>query len=173
VLRFVNSQAFANIPVETLERARDRGIDFHQLAALYAQKLFIMEIPEDCAGYFKSFCRWHDAVVEEVVLVETVLVHPVFHFRGKPDEIVRLKGDSSNWLTLPDWKTPLPLSKDWRLQLAAYRELALVNGYNVMRVASLQPKKDGKRARFEEYKTLSADFAVFLNALMVWRFYNA
>ena len=163
---------FDNVPPDRLEFACQRGSDFHRLAALHAQKLWIDEVPESCAGFFRSFTTWFDEFVEEVVLVEQPLIHPTLHYRGTPDIILRIKGDSV--LTLPDWKTPLALSKSWRLQLAAYRELARVNGYPVERVASLQPRPDGSRAKFQGYtKSLTPDFAIFLSGLNWWKFFNA
>lgn len=167
--------SFDNVPPDRLEFACQRGTDFHRLAALHAQRLWIDEIPETCVGFFHSFTEWFDEFVEEVVMVEQTLVHPTLHYQGTPDAIARIKGDTG--LTLLDWKTPLALSKSWRLQLAAYRELAWVNGFpgirSLDRVASLQPRADGGRAKFQGYtKSLTPDFAVFLSGLNWWRFFN-
>ena len=162
---------FDAVPPDRLEFAKNRGQDFHRLAALHASRLWIDEIPENCAGFFHSFTEWFDEFVEEVIVVEQTLIHPTLHYQGTPDAIVRIKGDAG--LTLIDWKTPLALSKSWRLQLVAYRELARVNGYPVERVASLQPRSDGSRAKFQGYtKSLTPDFAVFLSGLNWWRFFN-
>lgn len=164
---------FDAIPPDVLERACIRGSDFHRLAALHAQNLWIDEVPESCAGFFKSFTKWFDEFAEEVVMVEQTLVHPTLNYMGTPDIIVRIKGDKG--LTLIDWKTPLALSKSWRLQLAAYKALADVNGFlqSLDRVASLQPHPDGGRAKFQGYtKSLTQDFNVFLSMLNVWRYFN-
>lgn len=148
-----------------------RGTDFHELVAAKALRLWIPEVPDNCKGYFKSFCVWFDEFVEEVVLVEQPLVDTVLGYRGTPDAVVRIKGDSG--LTLPDWKTPLALSKSWRLQVSAYKNLAEKNGCPISRVASVRFDPKGGRAKFEEYtKSLTPDFAVFLSALNVWRFFN-
>ena len=162
---------FDAVPKDRLEFACQRGSDFHRLAALHAQKLWIDEIPDSCAGFFHSFSEWFGDFVEETVMVETTLIHPTLHFKGTPDTIIRMKGDSV--LTLPDYKTPRALSKSWRLQLAAYRELARVNGYPVERVASLRPHPDGGRAKFDEYtKSLTADWNVFQSMLNVFKFFQ-
>lgn len=162
---------FDAVPPNRLEFACQRGSDFHRLAALHAQRLWIDEIPDSCVGFFSSFTAWFLDFVEEVILVEKTLVHPTLHYKGTPDIILRIKGDTV--LTLLDWKTPRALSKSWRLQLAAYRELARVNGYPVERVASLQPHPDGGRAKFQGYtKSLTPDFAIFLSGLNWWRFFN-
>lgn len=166
--------SFDHVPPDRLEFACQRGSDFHRLAALHAQKLWVDEVPDSCVGFFSSFTAWFLDFVEEVVLVEQTLVHPTLRYTGTPDAIVRMKGDT--WLTLLDWKTPRVFSKSWRLQLAAYKSLADENGYlqSLERVASLQPHPDGGRAKFEEYtKSLTPDFAVFLSGLNVWRYFNA
>lgn len=163
---------FDNVPKDRLEFACQRGTDFHRLAALHAQKLWIDEIPDSCVGFFHSFSEWYGDFVEETVMVEQTMIHPTLHFKGTPDTIVRIKGDAGDCLI--DWKTPRALSKSWRLQLAAYCELARVNGYPVERVASLQPHPDGGRAKFQGYtESLTPDFAVFWSGLNWWRYFNA
>lgn len=162
---------FDHVPADRLEIAKERGQEYHSLAALYAKKLWIDEIPDSCAGFFQSFCRWFGSSVEEVILVEQRLVHPIWGYEGTPDLICRMKGDQA--LILIDHKTPLAFSKSWRLQISAYRELAVRNGYEVERVASLQPNPNGGQAKFKENtESLSPDFAVFLSMLNVWGFFN-
>ena len=172
VIGFVNSQAFANIPEDVLAIACARGTEFHRLVAMHVQNLWIDEIPENCAGFFRSFVGWYANFVEEVVGVELTFTHPTLGFTGTPDAIVRIKGDKG--LTLIDWKTPAALSKSWRLQLAAYKNLADTNiGPQVDRVASLQPRRDGGRAKFTGYtKSLTPDYAIFLSALNVFKFFE-
>lgn len=172
VIGFCNSQAFANVSPERLEVASVRGQEFHQLAAAYLLSLPILEVPEECEGYFTSFRRWADSMVEEVVLVEERLVCPAYGFTGMPDLVCRLKGDDE--LVLGDYKTGQVASKGWRLQTAAYRYLAEKKLARIItRTFSLQPRPDGKRAKFLEYsKSLTPDFAVFLSALQVFKFFN-
>ena len=164
-------QNFDNVPPGHLEVARERGIDFHNLAAAWIMGLWIGEIPDNCLGFFKSFAHWAGVATEGGPIVEQTLGHSKLDFTGTPDLIVRMKGDAG--LTIVDYKTPRVFSPSWRLQLAAYRELAIQNGLPVERVASLQPHPDGGPAKFTEYtKSLKADYAVFLAALTVWRYYN-
>ena len=63
VIGFGNAAAFAHIPAARLEAAQDHGLDFHSLAAAYAQSLWLPEIPEDCQEEFESFTAWYDHVV--------------------------------------------------------------------------------------------------------------
>ena len=162
---------FDAVPPEVLERACARGQDFHRLAALHVQNLWIDEIPNSCIGFFKSFSDWFKDFVEETIMSEQMLVHPTLGYTGTPDIIVRIKGDKGNCLI--DHKTPRALSRSWRLQISSYCELARANGYQVERVASLQPHPDGGRAKFTGYtKSLAADWNVFRSMLNVWRFFD-
>jgi hypothetical protein len=171
VIQFCNSQAFANVPAARLEAAQNHGLDFHGLAAAYAKQLWLPEIPEDCQDEFQGFTEWYDhVVVPPPVLVEQQLIHPVWGYSGTPDWVGRLRGHSG--LALLDWKPAGQPSRAWRLQVAAYRELCVANGYQVERVGIVQRQK-GKRARFrDESATLANDLAVFLNGLAWWRYFN-
>ncbi|MCX5906380.1 MAG: hypothetical protein NTY64_04110 [Deltaproteobacteria bacterium] len=106
-----------------------------------------------------------------MVIVEKTLTDQIQGYRGTPDAIVRMKGDDG--LTLLDWKTPQVESKNWRIQIAAYRALAEKAGYPIMRVATLQPHPKGKRAKFTEYSLSSLqDFTIFLSALNCHRYFT-
>ncbi|CAO0822446.1 PD-(D/E)XK nuclease superfamily protein [Desulfarculales bacterium] len=168
---FGNPGAFANIPPDLLQAAQDRGTKFHEVAAAYALKLWLPELRDDLTGFFLSFSRWFDKFVVETVMVEQRLSHPTLYYEGTPDWVGRLKGDQG--LTLLDWKTPHYASKGWRLQLAGYKALAEQAGHKITRVASLQPRRDGKVAKFIDYpNSLTGDLGVFMAVLSVWRFYN-
>jgi hypothetical protein len=114
---------------------------------------------------------WVKDFVEEVVAVEQDFTSPLYGFRGRPDAILRIRGDTG--LSLVDWKTPLALSLSWRLQMSGYRLLCEANGLKITRVASLRLNKDGDNAKFDSYtKTLMADTNVFISALNVFKFFN-
>jgi hypothetical protein len=159
---------WSQIPPEVLEAAADRGKRVHALCAAHLQGLWIPRIDEDCQGYFDSFRRWVDQSVAEILFVENRMLNYVYKFQGTPDAGLVLKDKSR---IVMDWKTPLPLSRSWRLQLAAYFHLAQDNRHQVERMASLRLSRDGKRARFQGYSgTIAYDFYVFLNALSVYHF---
>jgi hypothetical protein len=165
-----NSQAFADVPLFHMERAQARGTVVHADAAAYLQGLWYDPDPT-FEGYHQSLVDWTEQFVSKVGLVEKELVDLKRGFKGHPDAILLLRGDTG--LTLLDLKTPKPLSLSWRLQLAGYRLLAQANGFVITRVASLRLDKDGGTAKFQGYtKTLAADQNVFLSALNVWKFYN-
>jgi hypothetical protein len=151
-------------------RAATRGTDVHDVVALHLQGLFY-EVDPEFEGYHQSLVNWANNHVAHVVFVEKELVAPKYGFQGHPDALLRIHGDKG--YTLMDWKTPKPLSKSWRLQLAGYKLLAEANGYVVERVASLRLAADGGDAKFQGYtKTMAADKNVFLSCLNVWNFYN-
>jgi hypothetical protein len=170
ILSFVNPGAFDGVPAFFLERAQNRGIEVHSIAAAYLQGLFY-EVPSEFEGYHQSIKKWVDSFVEKIILVEAELVSAELGFRGHPDVIVVIRGDKE--LTLVDFKTPVALSLSWRLQLAGYRLLCKANGYMVSRVASLRLDKDGGPAKFSGYnRNLVADTNVFISALNVFNFFN-
>lgn len=159
---------YSRVPPDVLERAADRGRRVHALCASYAQGLWIPEIPEECAPYFESFTRWFDSSVEQVKAVEVELVDTVNGYCGHPDIICKIKGDKG--LALPDIKTPQQEMKTWRIQLAAYKQLAITNRYQIDRVFSLRLDSKGGQVKITEYTDSATDFAIFLSALTVWRF---
>jgi hypothetical protein len=170
IIGFVNSQAFNMVPEFRLEAAAARGIDLHAAVAASLQGLFYKETPE-ISGYFKSCRDWANEYLVKVIGVEMALVDNKRRFQGHLDLIGLIQGDEG--FTIIDWKTPKALSKTWRLQLAGYRLLALANGYDVRRVASLRPDPGGGPAKFDGYsKTLVSDSNSFLSALNVWKFFK-
>lgn len=161
---------FSAIRPEVLENAARRGTDVHRICSALALGLWVPSIPDDCAGFVLSFEQWIP-VVQDVIMAEDELVDPSMGFLGHPDLIVRIKGDRG--LTMVDLKTPATTNKAWRLQLAAYRRLAEVNGFEISRVLSLRLRKDGGRPIVNEYTgTYQEDLAVFLAALTCWKFFN-
>jgi hypothetical protein len=131
---YISSQWFT-------DESRARGDLVHSATASYLLGLYSPPVPEEYQGYVDSMKRWIDDMVVEVILVEERLIDKRLGYCGKPDAIVRLKGDAG--LSLPDWKTGQSQLKIWRIQNSAYRRLASVNGIETFRGFSVQPKKDG------------------------------
>lgn len=170
VIGFCNSRAFDNVPAHLLQAAADRGTLVHGESAMTLEGVWFDADPA-VAGFLKSLTNWKNEYVEKVIAVEPELVAPKLRVKGHPDAIVQLKGDVG--LAIGDWKTPKPLSKSWRLQLAGYKLIAEANGYKIVRVFSLRLDANGGLAKFQGYtKTLAHDTNVFLSCLNVWNFYN-
>lgn len=160
---------FSGISDEVLQAAADRGIALHEAYAAYAQDLWVPWLPEVAQGYFKSFQSWFDLMVVETVAVEVELICKEFGYIGHADWIGRLQGDER--LTLIDWKHPVLESKTWCLQISAYAHQARKE-HHIERIAVVQPRKSGRRAKFTEYSgTLARDFAVFLSCLNAHKFF--
>ncbi len=159
---------FSKVPADRLATAAERGSRVHGICAAIVQGLWVPSIPDDCAGYVASFKKWLDVANPEIVLSEKELVHPAFKYLGHPDLIVRFPTDSDQ--TVVDFKTPLAKQKTWALQLAAYRELARANGYDVKRLGSLRLKPDGGFPIFDEHRDHGRAWTAFMGALSAWNY---
>jgi hypothetical protein len=104
-----------------------------------------------------------------VVLVEERLFDDRLVFNGQIDLLVR---DRAEKLILTDLKTPLVLSKSWRVQLAAYRHLCAVAGHTPDMAGTLRLDRAGNVPKMDYYNTQTSDFNVFLSCLNATRFFN-
>jgi hypothetical protein len=161
---------YSRIPPHILAQASERGSRVHGICAARVQGLWHPPVGDDLAGYIRSFDAWA-LVVADLVLAEAELVDAALGYAGHPDLILRVHGDEG--LSLVDLKTPVALHWVWRAQLAAYRNLAEVNGHQISRVFSLRLAKDGGQAKLDEYTgTTRADFAGFIAALNAYRYFK-
>jgi hypothetical protein len=161
---------YSRVPPELLEAAGKRGRLVHRCCAAHLMNLWTA-VPDGLEGYFRSFLAFSREHIAEVVLVEAALDHPTLLYQGHPDLFCRLKGDRG--LAVVDWKTPLAYSQAWRLQLAGYRELGRYHGHDIVRNLSIRLKADGRIPLVNDStETHHQDFAVFMNALSVWRFFH-
>jgi hypothetical protein len=145
------------------DESRTRGDIVHAATASYLLGLYSPAVPPEYQGYVTSIKRWIDDMVVEVILVEERLIDKRLGYCGKPDAIVRLKGDHG--LSLPDWKTGQSQLKIWRYASAAYRHLAKVDrGIDTLRGFPVRPKKDGSGVLpVDDYaRDIRADFNIFL-----------
>ena len=160
----------SKINPKVLAVACDRGSRCHDAIADHLMDGF-PGIDADVRPYFDSFLSWADQMIESVIMVEDRLSDPVMMFTGQLDLVARLKGDTG--YTLIDWKTSQVGSKAWRLQIAAYRHLASVNGIDTIRGMTVRLKRDGSGALVTEYPAnYKNDFSVFLGLLNAHNFFN-
>ena len=131
------------------DESRTRGDIVHSAVASYLLGLFSPPVAPEYQGYVTSMKRWIDEMVVEVVLVEKRLVDERLKYCGKPDLIAALKGRDFN--TLIDFKTGQQELKSFRIQNAAYRNLAKVNGIPVQNGMTVRLKPDGSGALITEY----------------------
>ena len=161
---------FSKIPPDVLQRAADRGTDVHAACTTFAKGLPVMGLPVELRGYFDSYRRWFEQIVQEVILVEERLFDEANGYCGQIDLLVKTKQGE---VVLVDLKTPIALSKSWKLQIASYRHLLEMNGYHPDRCGSLRLSPDGKIPKMDFYEGSAAqDFNIFLHALNCYRFFR-
>ena len=162
---------YSRVPEHILSMASERGSRVHAVCAANLLGVWHQPVTEEIAGYVESFRRWADLAVESVSAVEPEMEDAALGYCGHIDAILRIKGDGCE--SVADIKTPAVCMLTWRAQLAAYRNLAEVNGHTISRVFSLRLDKDGGRAKVDEYTgTVRADFAAFLSALNAYRYFK-
>lgn len=155
---------FSMVPEHILNIATDRGKTVHNICAGICQDLWWPNIARthDCAGYIASFRTWFDSYVEEVIFAEKELVDPIYGFKGHPDFYGRVK---SLGMGLIDWKTPVTLYKQWKVQLSAYKKLLDVKKRQVDVIASLQLDPKGGIPKMVRYENSAEDLNIFLGLL--------
>jgi hypothetical protein len=161
---------FSKVPPATLKAAGERGTAVHEACALYAQGIPVLSIPPEISGYVESYKRWFDQLIDEVILVEERLFDYAIGYNGQLDLVARTKG-CEVWLV--DLKSPVTLSKSWRVQLSAYKNLYERMGEKIDRSGTLRLRSDGKIPKMDWYEGGAAkDFNIFLSALNCHRFYK-
>jgi len=121
----------------------DRGTAVHECCHIYLKgEWLIPELPIYWRGYFDSFKRWADQVIDSILLLETRLKSDDLGYCGQPDFVGTLKG--SDKIVLLDWKTSQQYYPWFSLQGAAYRKLSSVDaGIETEGSASVRLKADG------------------------------
>jgi hypothetical protein len=161
---------FSSIRPEVLQQAAERGTRFHRYASARLQGLMLPPVTPDLQGFVASWEQWAADMVDQVYGVELALQDDAFGYCGHLDAIIRIHGDKK--LTIVDWKTPVQVQKTWELQVAGYRRLAEVAGFDIGREMSVRPDRNGGRAKVTEYTRYPVALQSFLGALSVWRFMN-
>ena len=153
-----------------LRAAADRGTRVHEACANIAWGIPVIGVSVECAGYVASFVGWFDKIAEEVLLVEERLFDEANGYCGQIDLLVRTK-QGEIWLV--DLKSPVTLSKSWRVQIASYKNLVEINGHKPDRAGSLRLRKDGGIPSMDWYEgSATQDFNIFLSALNCFRFFK-
>jgi hypothetical protein len=94
---------------------------------------------------FEAWKRWRDKRKPDIDVVEAQLVHPVHGYGGTIDAIGTIDGRRF----LLDWKTSNALYDETAMQLAAYRELWMVNENEDIQHA-LVLRMDKSSGKYEE-----------------------
>lgn len=141
------------IPIETLKNAAERGTEIHSYCSSYLKGLWIPEIDREYLPYFTAFTEWADQNVEKTFYQNIRLYDDEKRFTGEFDCIAMLK--DSKKTVLIDIKTSANSSKSWPVQLAAYKHLCMINGYEVDRVINIHLKKTKAATYNEENQMVS------------------
>lgn len=161
---------FSRIPPDVLQKASGRGTRVHAAIAAHLTGTFLVTpLPAEEVPLFDSLRLWCDEMVLEVIAVEPELVNESLGFCGHPDAAVVLK-DGQN--CVPDWKTPQVESPTWPIQCAAYQQLASQTYGKEFIACAVQPRPDGKIAKAFMYGKNPHHYAIFLNCLNAYRYFN-
>jgi len=155
---------------EVLQSACERGSRVHAAVADEINGEFPM-LPRDEMGYLDAARKFLENV-DDIKLVEKRLVSDVHQFTGQVDLVCKIKGDEAE--TVVDWKTSISMSKSWGLQISAYGSLVRTNAYPLppgTRYMAVQLRKNGTYI-VREYTNPAHDFAIFLNVLSAFRYFN-
>ena len=161
---------WSKINADVLQAACERGSRVHRAIEGDLQGEFPM-LPDDEKGYLDAARKFLDNVTE-IILVEKRLISDAYQFTGQVDLVCRIDGDARE--TVIDWKTSTSLSKSWSLQLAAYAHLVRASAYPIRKDArhmAIQLRKNGSYF-CREYTNPAHDFALFLNCLTAYRYFN-
>ena len=155
------------IPDQLLAHACKRGSWVHAACEAVALGYYVERKRFDNYGeYVKSFQRWFDITVKDVLAVEKKITCNALGFEGRLDFLLVF---NTGERVLVDIKTPVALQKTWACQLSAYEYLASAEGEKVDAVMSLRLKADGGAALGKRYLNSTEDFNIFLSALNAHR----
>lgn len=141
-----NYEEMRSIPLETLANAAIRGTKVHDYCTAYVRGLWLPEIEKEYAPYVEAFTRWYEENVFQTLYSNTRLYDDAKRFTGEFDMIVVLK--ETKKIAMLDLKTSANVSRSWPIQLAAYKHLCELNGYQPEAYLNIHLKKT-KSAIFE------------------------
>ena len=161
------------IPIDTLANACIRGTKVHDYCEAYIKGLFMPEIEPEYQPYVGAFIAWAEDNIHQLLYSGVRLYDDTLRFSGEYDCIVVLKG--SKQIALLDLKTSANASKSWPIQLAAYKHLCDVNGYDVESVMNIHLKKT-KLATVKVVeipnKNLMPSWQIFTSALACYDYFD-
>lgn len=163
--------SYDSVPPDILKRAAARGTSVHAICAGIAKGAWIPDsmIPEDLAGYVKSFRLWAEAQVKSFVIIEKRYIEEELLYTGQLDFVVE---GTDGELYLVDLKTSSRPQKTYPVQMAAYDCLLRGDGTKVKGAILVYLKKDGEFPDIDFIEDLTEELDVFLYALHCWKFFN-
>lgn len=145
LIKWANNQGLEGIDVAKVkDKAADIGTCAHYLVECYLKQVEpdLSLYSPDTVGMAENAClsyfEWEKNHDVEVILTEGQLVHNGLFFGGTIDLYARVDGIHS----LVDFKTGSGIYPEHLYQVAAYRNLLVVNGYTVDSVRILRIGRD-------------------------------
>lgn len=156
-------------------KVKDKAADIGTIAHMMVMNHFKKATP-DLTEYsqsdidkanncLKSFYSWEKQHKLEPIAVEVPWVSDIYGYGGTADFVGLVDGQ----LEIIDLKTGNHLYDDYLYQVAAYRQLAIEQGYKVERARLLRIGRDDNEG-FEERQILRFDheFELFLHCLSIY-----
>lgn len=115
----------------------------------------------------KSFYEWARPREVKPILVEVPLVSEKHKYGGTPDVYGEMDGE----LTLLDFKTGAAIYPEFFLQVAAYSQLLIENGYPHQKIIILNlPKSEGDSFQVQQVSadSLELQFKKFMHCVEIW-----
>lgn len=164
--------SYDTVPHAILANAASRGTRVHNICAGIANGAWIPteSIEEEYIGYVRSFEKWFDEHVDEVLVVERRYVDKDRGYTGQIDLLVRTKKGAR---CLVDLKTSARPQKTYAVQMGAYCGLLEYNGIHVDTTMLVYLQKDGEPAKVTEMRIWERELNVFRCALTCWSYFNA
>jgi hypothetical protein len=130
------------IPIDVLANAAIRGSKVHEYCTAWLNSHWIPEIDPEYEPWFNAFTQWASENIVECLHSGDRLYDDVKRFTGEFDFIAKTK---DGFTVLFDIKTSSVKSKSWPVQLAAYKHLCELNGYQFDKICNIHLKKSYKK----------------------------
>ena len=163
--------SYHTVPQHILGKAAARGTRVHAICAGIANGAWISSetIGEEYIGYVRSFEKWFDENVKEVLIVEKRYIDKKFEYTGQIDLLILSKKGRR---CLVDLKTSSKKQKTYEIQMAAYCGMLDTHGITVNTSMIVYLQKDGEEAKVVESHCWDKELYVFKCALNCWRYFN-
>lgn len=182
-----NADEMRAIPIENLIAAGERGAKIHAYCTAWVNHLWTPDISAEHQPYVDAFIAWTTENIRAYSFTSKRLYDDELKFSGEYDLIGI---DKEGKRVLIDIKTSCTKSKTWALQLAAYKHLCQLNGYEIDRVCVVHLKKikcavweqvEGEKLLISppqvksheiKYEDITPYWDIFASALMCYNYFD-
>lgn len=163
--------SYEQVPKDILERAAARGTSVHALCAGIAKGNWIPDgmIGDELLGYVRSFRKWHEAQVNQFIIIEKRYTDCNEQYSGQLDFVVEA---TDGKFYLVDLKTSARPQKTYPVQMAAYATLLKQNKIHVEGAMLVYLDKAGEFPDIDLIGDMTKEFSVFTSALHCYRYFK-